>query len=273
MDNHREELLSEALESSYEQSTQSPENFIPDQKEEPFLQASAEGRSVKGTQSPVEEVNPQMPVESELPVQVSVSLEMPLCEPVTDAVPVCCPTVPPNSYDQGAYGYSDNPYRGAAEQGASTPYGAFPPNPYAHSGAPYPQPDAPGGTGMYSNIPGGNYGQAYYYGQTPVQGYRLPPIPKKSRKGLSSMIFGILALTSAYFIPIVSCVLGIIALVFGVQTVKDKKAHEQERIFGIAGLVFGAMGILVSLVLTIVTFVKFFDLLSQIEGLGEHKPM
>ena len=262
MDIEREELLPEMTEAPFEEAPVSPE--IPAECLEECTQGPMEEIPVEAVTAPLDLADPvQEPMLPEIPVE----------EAVGEPEQVYAPPFAPNPYTQGHYAPDSN---GARQSQSMGPYGWFPPNPYTQGDLqPYGQarPVEAGKAYPVPGIPQGNYGQTPVYGQPWNQGYRMPPKAKKSRKGATSLIFGILAVASVYFIPIVSCALGIIAMVFGIQTLKQNPPEGKERIMGIIGLVLGIVGILTAIVITVVTLGKLFSLIAEIEGLGEHKPM
>ncbi|MCL1831667.1 MAG: zinc-ribbon domain-containing protein [Oscillospiraceae bacterium] len=78
----------------------------------------------------------------------------------------------------------------------------------------------------------------------PPMFYPYPGVPQKKGKGITSMIFGIVAV-------LIGCcqafgiVPGILALVFGILSVKNEPAGKG---MGIAGIITGSIGILLGLV-------------------------
>src|SRR5690625_43885 len=88
--------------------------------------------------------------------------------------------------------------------------------------------------------------------QPPPGYYQQPPAPQQSRAiGITSMVLGILAILLA-FIPIigvVSFLLGLAAIGLGIYAVVKVKGKGQ----GIAGIITGALGVIVALVVTLIT--------------------
>ena len=104
-----------------------------------------------------------------------------------------------------------------------------------------------------------------------VNGYRVyrpMAVSKKQRKGLASLILGMIAMALAYVIPALAISLGIIAVVFGVGCVKKGQEEHTQRVMGALGLFFGSLAVVGSLVIIGVTVAKLFRLAKALMPYG-----
>ena len=162
--------------------------------------------------------------------------------------------IPPNPYAQPGAQIPPNPY--------TQPGAQIPPNPYAQYGARNPYAQA------YPQVPAGTYAPQGAYGQSAYPGYRPPVVPKKSKKGLTAFVLGLVGLALAYFTPALALPLGIIAIVFGIGGRKGAQGDQRERLFGLLGLIFGILATVGSVVVAVVTAVRFIELLRELMDLG-----
>lgn len=140
--------------------------------------------------------------------------------PVSDAPPPWLP--PPTVHDQATVTSMPN-------AGFGAPPSAVPPPPVAPGG-----PGAPGGYGY----PG--YGQGY--------GWPGMPMPPQNGMGTASMVLGILACALFCLYGVVSVVLGILAIVFGIKGRRKAESgvannHGQAQ----AGFVMGIIGVILGI--------------------------
>ncbi|MFC8431710.1 DUF4190 domain-containing protein [Streptomyces sp. NPDC057253] len=148
---------------------------------------------------------------------------------------------PPAGAPTPGYGYP------APEQGAPAP--GIPGGP----GSVPPPPIAPGGPGG----PGGPAGYGYPgYPQAP-QGYGwAPPMPPQNGMGVAAMVLGILSCALFCMYGILSLVLGVLAIVFGIKGRKraergEATNHGQAQAGFIMGIIGTILGIAVIVLLAI----------------------
>ncbi|MBR4308224.1 MAG: DUF308 domain-containing protein [Oscillospiraceae bacterium] len=212
--------------------------------------------------------------------------ELPVCHRGGEAVPPVtiveesskdCVEVPlEQGYipSQGAYHVPREPYERFYAPGAANSYVA--------------QGQAPQGFYDPQHMQADPYGQSYghLYGvpyeqcapqiqggpcyTAPMQavpyGFRQPPQAKKSNKGIVSFVCSLVALALAYFIPIVSVMLGIIAIILGFEEFKNGKAEDKGRSLAILGLVFGILAVIVSVAIAVAALDKYLGLQKQINA-------
>lgn len=96
-----------------------------------------------------------------------------------------------------------------------------------------------------------------------VNGYRVyrPMVAsKKQRKGLASLILGVVGMLLAYFVPVIAISLGIVAIIVGVGCVKKERDDRPQKVMGTLGLIFGSLAVVGALVITGVALVKLYSL-------------
>ncbi|MEU9335375.1 DUF4190 domain-containing protein [Streptomyces sp. NPDC048290] len=173
---------------------------------------------------------------------------------------------PPSVHDQATM---------AAMPAAGFPPPAAPggPSPYDTAGhAPYdttgagavpPPPAGPGAAGGYG-YPGAGYPQGDY----PLRGYGYPGalMPPQNGMGTAAMVLGILACCLFCVYGVVSVILGILAIVFGI---KGKKRAEQgiadNRGQAQAGLITGIIGLILGVATIVLLIVGFATAISEFE--------
>ena len=172
----------------------------------------------------------------------------------------------PDAPQGGPQSPSGSPYPPAPgghqppDQGSYPPpqgYGAYPPPPQGYGG--YPPP--PEGYGAYPSPPEG-YG-GYPPPPPPYSGYPAPAVGLRNGFGVAALILGLLSLP-AIFTVVGGLILGVAAIVLGILgRNRAKKGEANNGGIAIAGIVLGALGVLLSVVMGVLfaigaaTFMKF----------------
>jgi hypothetical protein len=110
------------------------------------------------------------------------------------------------------------------------------------------------------------YGDPGYGGSGPnPPGWGQPATPQKPRNGMgvAALIFGILALLTCWWLPVVGGILGIVAIILGV--VGRGRANRMEannKGMATTGLVLGILSLIVNIVLSIALFFLGFAFLN-----------
>ncbi|KUN96137.1 DUF4190 domain-containing protein [Streptomyces caeruleatus] len=153
---------------------------------------------------------------------------------------------PPSVHDQATV--TSMPSEGFAAPDGTAPTGATPGYAYPPPGAAVPPPPiAPTGPGD----PGG-YG---YPGYPPGYGWPGMPMQPQNGMGVAALVLGILSCCLFCLYGVVSIVLGILAVIFGVQgRRKAERGEANNRGQAQAGLITGIIGIVLG-VLMIVLFI------------------
>ncbi|NCT91027.1 DUF4190 domain-containing protein [Cellulomonas sp. APG4] len=154
------------------------------------------------------------------------------------------------------------------EQPYAAPYaqpGATTEQPYAAAGAPaqqpYAQPYAQPQTDQQYAQPGAAYAQPY-------GGYGQPAPSKTNGLGIAALIVGILSLLICYipFVGFVSVLGGIIAVVLGILGMrKAKDGQTGGRGMSLAGLITGAIALLVAVVINVFVIIGLNSLDSSLD--------
>ncbi|MFC5137571.1 DUF4190 domain-containing protein [Actinomycetospora rhizophila] len=113
-----------------------------------------------------------------------------------------------------------------------------------------------GQQGGYGQQPYGEPSYAGPGGQTP--GWGQPAVPTKPRNGMgiAALVFGILALLTCWWLPVVGGILAIVAIVLGVVgRGRAKRLEANNKGVATTGLVLGIISLLLNIVLSILVFV------------------
>ncbi|PZT68437.1 DUF4190 domain-containing protein [Streptomyces sp. SW4] len=157
---------------------------------------------------------------------------------------------PPSVHDQAtvtsmpAAGYPPPPAASATPPGGTAPQA----DPFAAPGAAVPPPPvAPGGPAPHGGSTGSGYGYPGYPQSYGWPGGPMGPQPQNGM-GIAAMVLGILACCLFCFYGVVSVVLGILAIVFGVKGRRraergEATNHGQAQ----AGLVMGVIGLVLGI--------------------------
>ncbi|GAA1328419.1 hypothetical protein ACFSWE_11090 [Leucobacter albus] len=183
--------------------------------------------------------------------------EQPQATPDTPVAPGAAPQAP-------AFPSAPEPSQPAMPSAPGEPYVApaadYPGAPAAPA---FPAAQGFGAAPAAPSYPGAPAAPAYpgapAYGQAPAYNMAAPPKPKGL--ALTAMILGIAALV-LFFIPFLSPLLGLVALVLGIMALIKK----QSLGFGLTGLITGALGLIIGGIITIGVIVAFSmggDLVSQ----------
>ncbi|MFC8426541.1 DUF4190 domain-containing protein [Streptomyces sp. NPDC057236] len=176
---------------------------------------------------------------------------------------------PPSVHNQptiaGMPGAGFVPPAGGTPPGGTTPFdapgSALPPPPVAPTG-----PGAPGGYG--------------YPGYPPGYGWPGMPVQRQNGMGVAAMVLGILACCLFCFYGVVSVVLGILAIVFGIKGRKKAEQgladnHGQAQaglITGIIGLVLGIAVIVLIAIGVVAAINSEEDSWEDEDYYGAHRP-
>ncbi|PVZ12965.1 DUF4190 domain-containing protein [Actinomycetospora cinnamomea] len=102
------------------------------------------------------------------------------------------------------------------------------------------------------------YGDPGYGGSGPnPPGWGQPATPARPRNGMgtAALIFGILALLTCWWLPIVGGILGIVAIVLGViGRGRAKRMEATNQGMATTGLVLGILSLIVNIVLSVALF-------------------
>ena len=140
---------------------------------------------------------------------------------------------------------------GPADSGPAAPAPGYAPPAFPPPGAAVPPPPiAPTGPGA----PGG-YGYPGYSGYPPGYGWPGMPMPPQNGMGVAALVLGILSCCLFCLYGVVSLVLGILAVVFGIKgRRKAERGEANNHGQAQAGLITGIIGIVLG-VITIVVIV------------------
>jgi hypothetical protein len=100
------------------------------------------------------------------------------------------------------------------------------------------------------------YGEQGYGGSNPT-GWGQPAQPARPRNGMgtAAIVFGILALLTCWWLPIVGGILGIVAIILGVVgRGRAKRMEATNKGVATTGLVLGILSLVVNIVLSVALF-------------------
>lgn len=154
---------------------------------------------------------------------------------------------PPSVHDQATV--TSMPSDGFAAPDATAPTGPAPGYGYPPPGAAVPPPPiAPTGPGA----PGG-YG---FPGYPPGYGWPGMPMPPQNGMGVAALVLGILSCCLFCLYGVVSIVLGILAVIFGVQgRRKAERGEADNRGQAQAGLITGIIGIVLGVLMIVLVII------------------
>jgi len=156
--------------------------------------------------------------------------------------------------------------QGAPHNQPGSPYppapGGYPPPPPGQGGYP-PPPGYNPSSGYPPPPPGYNYSGGYPPPPAPYSGYPAPAGGLRNGMGVAALIVGLLSLP-AIFTVLGGLVLGVAAIVLGILgRNRAKKGEANNGGIAVAGIVLGAIGVLLSVVMGVLfaigaaTFMKF----------------
>ncbi|GHA92504.1 hypothetical protein GCM10010512_25160 [Streptomyces thermoviolaceus subsp. thermoviolaceus] len=156
--------------------------------------------------------------------QVTVTSMPAAFPPAADSVPPPAPVPPP-------------------PPAAPQPPGVVPPPPVAPTG-----PGAPAGYGYPAQPPGYPAYPGPGYPGTPSYGWSAAPVIKQNGMGVAALVLGIISVCLFCAYGVVSLVLGVLAVVFGVKgRRKAERGEADNHTQAQAGLILGSIGIVLGL--------------------------
>lgn len=120
-----------------------------------------------------------------------------------------------------------------------------------------------GQQGGYGQQPYGEPGYGAQGGQTPGWGQPAAPTKPRNGMGIAALVFGILALLTCWWLPVVGGILGIVAIVLGVVgRGRAKRLEANNKGVATTGLVLGVISLIINIVLSVALFFLGFAFLN-----------